>query len=346
MKRAGYLLESAADMDNLRLAYRKAQRGKSGKAEVLAFAQDLDKHLLSLREQILSEQVSVGNYRYFKVYDPKERQICAAAFSERVLHHALMNVCHPHFERIQIYDSYASRIGKGTYKGIERAQQMIKRYEWYLKLDFRKYFDSISHSILKSQLARLFKDQRLLRILYQIIDTYQTAPGRGVPIGNLTSQYFANHYLAVADHYAKEVLHVPAYTRYMDDMVLWHNDKAELLEIGKRFDDFTTSTLRLELKPVCLNGSSKGLPFLGYLVFPGRIHLAQRSRSRFTQKLKKYQSLYDQQQWDDKTFQNHLMPLLAFTEKADAVAFRRQVLRAVSAGYQSGVAGRLVEQHA
>ena len=290
MKRAGYLLESAADIDNLRLAYWKAQRGKSGKTEVLAFTQDLDRHLLSLREQILSGQVSVGNYHYFKVYDPKERQICAAAFSERVLHHALMNVCHPHFERVQIYDSYASRIGKGTYKAIERAQQMSKRFGWYLKLDFRKYFDSI--------------------------------------------------------HHAKESLRIPAYVRYMDDMVLWHNNKAELLEIGKCFDDFTTVTLRLELKPICLNSASKGLPFLGYLIFPSHIHLAQRSRSRFTQKLKKYQQFYDQQQWDEQAFQNHLMPLLAFTEQADAVAFRRQVLRAASAGYLSGVAGRLVEQHA
>lgn len=133
--------------------------------------------------------VSVGDYHYFKVFDPKERSICAAAFNERVLHHALMNVCHPIFERAQIFDSYASRIGKGTYAALDRASHFTKRYKWFLKLDFKKYFDSIQHGVVKSQLQRLFKDQELLNIFNSIIDTYEVAPSQGVPIGNLTSQY-------------------------------------------------------------------------------------------------------------------------------------------------------------
>jgi RNA-directed DNA polymerase len=121
MKRAGYLLESIADIDNLRLAYFKAKKGKSEKHSVHLFTNELDRNLLKLREQILSGKIEVGNYHYFTIYDPKERKICAAAFAERVLHHAIMNICHPYFERYQIYDSYASRIGKGTYAALERA---------------------------------------------------------------------------------------------------------------------------------------------------------------------------------------------------------------------------------
>ena len=333
MKRAGYLYDEMADMDNLRLAYWKAKRGKGSKPDVLDFEANLDLNLVALREQLLSGNASVGSYHYFKVFDPKERQICAAVFSERVLHHALMNICHPFFERFQVFDSYASRIGKGTYKAIDRSKTFSQQYEWYLKLDVRKYFDSVCHQVLKGQLFRLFKDPHLLQVFNDIIDTYEVEKQRGVPIGNLTSQYFANHYLAIADHYVKEKLKIPAYVRYMDDMVLWHNNKTQLLEIGKKFEDFINNTLRLDLKLFCLNRSAKGLPFLGYILFPNRILLAQRSRSRFHKKLKQYERNYQKQYWNERDYQRCLIPLLAFTERADAGAFRRQVLRAVSAGY-------------
>lgn len=158
MKREGYLMERIADPDNLRLAFWKAKRGKSAKLEVMAYQKNLDKNLLFLRNELIAGEVTVGNYHYFKVYDPKERQICAAAFSERVLHHALMHVCHDNFEKYQIYDSYASRLGKGTFAALERATLFQKQYPWFLKLDVRKYFDSIDHSILKNLLRKRFKD--------------------------------------------------------------------------------------------------------------------------------------------------------------------------------------------
>lgn len=333
MKRVGYLYENVFDMDNLRLAYWKAKRGKGCKPNVVAFESTLDTNLLLLHNQLKLGSISVGNYHYFKVFDPKERQICAATFSERVLHHALINVCHPYFERFQTFDSYASRLGRGTYRALDRAKGFSEKYKWFLKLDVRKYFDSICHQTLKKQLIRLFKDPLLLQLLYRIIDTYEIQKERGVPIGNLTSQYFANHYLAIADHYVKEQLKIPAYVRYMDDMVLWHHDKSLLLEIGKKFESFIHLNLQLKLKPPCLNQTKKGLPFLGYILYPNRISLSQRSRSRFYQKLKLYERNYQQQDWSERDYQNCLIPLLAFTERADAVAFRRQVLRAVSDRY-------------
>ncbi len=325
MKRPGFLIEPIANMANLELAYYKARRGKAAKAQVLAFGKNLRANLKHLQAQILSGDVEIGGYHYFTVFDPKKRQICAAPFSQRVLHHALMNVSHPYFERQQIHDSYASRIGKGTYAALERAAAFNGKYAWYLKLDVRKYFDSVHHGVLRSQLCRLFKDPHLLRIFDRILDSYAVQPGCGVPIGNLTSQYFANHYLSPADHYAREVLQAPAYVRYMDDMVLWHDDKAALLEAGRRFQDFIRERLKQELKPFCLNKNTAGLPFLGYLLYPDTTRLAHRSRRRYIQKIKTYQAALDGGVWTQQEFQNHATPLTAFTRHADAKAFRQKV---------------------
>jgi hypothetical protein len=323
-------MEKIADPDNLRFAFWKAKRGKSAKEEVMVYQKNLDKNLLFLRNELVAGEVTVGNYHYFKVYDPKERQICAAAFSERVLHHALMNICHDNFEKYQIYDSYASRLGKGTFAALERAALFQKQYPWFLKLDVRKYFDSIDHSILKNLLCKRFKDPFLMQTFTKIIDSYHTGPAKGVPIGNLTSQYFANHYLAVSDHFIKENLEISAYIRYMDDMVLWGHDKAELNRKGKQVDEFLGVTLGLALKPVCLNHSSKGLPFLGYLVYPNAIKLNRNSRVRFIKKLKQYEQNLTTEVWNQDEYQRHILPLLSFVKHADSIGFRRKWLQSQS----------------
>ncbi|MBN2090008.1 RNA-directed DNA polymerase [candidate division KSB1 bacterium] len=326
MKRQGHLIEKIADIENLQLAYYKAQKGKSAKPAVYEYGKRLSENLQQLQQQILTGEVEVGNYHYFTLYDPKKRLICAAPFPQRVFHHALMNICHPFFEKIQIFDSYASRIGKGTYSALERARYFNQHYQWFLKLDFRKYFDSIDHIILKKQLGRIFKDSRLLNILAGIIDSYAINPGKGVPIGNLTSQYFANHYLACLDHFVKEILKIEAYDRYMDDMVLWHQDKNYLLQAGKCLSQYAEQQLALTLKPFCLNHHSRGLPFLGYLVYPDQVRLAHRSRIRFIRKLRLYENKLLTGIWDQKAYQNHIIPLIAFTEKANAREFRKKMI--------------------
>jgi len=322
----GRLIEQIAGLENLQLAYYKAQKGKADRVEVIEYGKRLQENLLNLQRQIVSGNVETGNYHYFTVYDPKKRIICAAPFGQRVLHHALMNICHPFFEKVQIYDSYASRIGKGTCAALERAKQFNKRYKWFLKLDFRKYFDSLDHAIIKNQLHRLFKDRRLLKIFERIIDSYRVDPGKGVPIGNLTSQYFANHYLASLDHYVKEVLKIKAYIRYMDDLVLWHDTKEILLNAGFSLKQYAEKELNLTLKPICLNRNSHGLPFLGYLVYPGKTRLAHRSRTRFIKKLRIYEDNLISGIWTQEEYQHHVLPLIAFTEHADAKGFRKKVL--------------------
>jgi retron-type reverse transcriptase len=326
MKRETNLVEKIANIDNLRLAFWKAKKGKSSNTQVLVFQKKLDRNLLQIRTQILETKISNGNYIYFKIFDPKERLICAAPFDQRVLQHALMNICHLSFEKYQIHDSYASRLGKGTYAALDRAITFQKKYNWYLKLDIRKYFDSIDHNILKTALHKRFKEEKLNNLFGLIIDGYSTEPYKGLPIGNLTSQYFANHYLAISDHFIKEHLKIEAYVRYMDDMVLWSNNKNELLEKGKQFEEFIAAKLKLTLKYFCLNKTIIGLPFLGYVVYKNRLHLNQNSRNRFRAKLKEYEKQLKNSNWSQNQYQAHLLPLLAFAKKAKSSTFRSQCI--------------------
>jgi retron-type reverse transcriptase len=333
MKRTNYLIEKIADPDNLRLAFWKAQKGKSEKTEVVSYRNELDKNLMLLREQILSGDVSVGKYYYFKIFDPKERQICAAAFDERVLHHALMNACHDTFEKYQIFDSYACRIGKGTFAALNRAKYFQKKYQWFLKLDVRKYFDNIDHEILKNRLQNRFNEKHLLLIFEKIIDSYSVenvhdpSLQTGIPIGNLTSQYFANHYLAFADRYLKETVQMPAYVRYMDDMALWSNNKTELLEVGKKFENFISDNLHLQLKPFCLNATEQGMPFCGYMFFPDKIRLKSANKKRFITKIELYQQQLDRGEWSQKEYQNHIIPMISHVKYADTFNFRQQIIK-------------------
>jgi retron-type reverse transcriptase len=325
MKRVGYLLESIADMDNLRLAVWKAGKGKRYSRQVIDYSNHLETNLLKLQSEILSGKVKVGNYRYFKVYEPKERQICASAFSEQVLHHALMNICHSYFESYQIYESYASRKGKGVYAALEKAQHFTQKHTFFLKLDVKKFFDSILHSVLKSQLAKRFKDQQLLQILYQIIDSYEAQPDRGVPIGNLTSQYFANHYLASLDHFIKDELRCKAYVRYMDDMIIWHDSKEFLKEIKEKINDYIENNLRCTLKPSLLNFTAQGLPFLGYRLFPTHTKLLHKSKIRFIRKINRAKADFERGEITESKYQQKILPLLSFIFKADTQSFRKSI---------------------
>lgn len=326
MKRAKGLFQQVGELDNLYFAFWKASKGKRYSQEVLSFQVRLEENLLRIQASILNEKVEVGDYRYFKVYEPKERQICASAFKEQVLHHALMNICHNDFERRLIFDSYASRKGKGTYAALERAKVFTHQYPWFLKLDVRKFFESIEHTVLKQQLARIFKEPAILKIFFQIIDSYEASPNRGLPIGNLTSQYFANHFLSDLDHYIKEELGIKAYVRYMDDMVLWHNDKTVLKSTFERIRGFVEQKLLCNLKPELLNRTKLGLPFLGYRIFPHYIILLQKSKLRFIKKVFHTDTNYHNGNWHEAACQKHFSPLIAFIEHADTKVFQRNVI--------------------
>lgn len=239
-----------------------------------------------MAEELRSEEVSVGDYHYFTIHDPKERVICAASFRERVLHHAIINVCDDVFERYQIFDSFACRVGKGQTAALARSQHFARRNTWYLKMDVHKYFDSIDHSVLMGLLARLFKDAPLLRLFEKIVDSYETTLGRGISIGNLTSQYFANYYLGVLDHFIKERLKVVGYVRYMDDMVCFSKSREELKAVESEIVSFASTCLNLEFNCSLRNRTAHGFPFLGFRVHPNKLRLLQKTKRRFLTKIR------------------------------------------------------------
>jgi RNA-directed DNA polymerase len=317
MKRLNLSLEQIADRENLYFATWKAAIGKRHSEEVQFFMANIENELTLMASQILSGYIDVGNYRYFVVYEPKERKICASVFRENVLHHAIMNVCHHMFERQLIHDTYASRIDKGIYKALDQAQRYTRANEWFLKLDVRKFFDQIHHNVLKRQLDRICKSVPIFLLFDKIIDSYESEPDRGVPIGNLTSQYFANHYLSPLDHFIKETLGAKCYVRYMDDMVLWSNDKAELKQWLVAINRYVEQQLLCTLKEPILQRSNVGLPFLGYRVLDRRLRLLPQSKRRFFKKASEIEENYHSGEWSEAYCRQRMEPLLAFVQHAD-----------------------------
>lgn len=316
MKRAGNLAEKIGDIENLRSAFLKARRGCSGKSCERAFRERLDENLLRIREEWLAGTLMPEPYSEFTIYDPKERVIHAPSFRDRVVQHAVMNVCDEFFEKAQIFDSYASRKGKGVDACLKRAAAFAGKYKWFVKFDIHKYFDSVEHGVLKTALSRRFKDGTVLRYFFALIDGYESSRERGIPIGSLASQYFANLYLASADRFCKETLRVPAYVRYMDDFVLFFNDSTSAGFARERVSEFLTRALLLEHNPVTTNTTKHGLTFLSYRICDRGIFLSRKAKRRFVRKMA--DALRDE---DAGT----TLSLIAFVRRARSFAFRRRL---------------------
>lgn len=250
MKRVGGFFERIVGFDNLLLAQRRAARGKRCRTSVARFEFHLEHELFELQDELMTGSYQPGEFFTFEVRDPKRRAICAAPFRDRVVHHALCHVLEPHFERRAIFDSYACRLGKGTHAAIARARQFARRHPYFLKCDVRKFFASVDHGVLFGLLERLFKERPLLDLLARIINHAppDSAPGKGLPIGNLTSQHFANLYLGELDHFLKDQLHIKGYLRYMDDFLLFAEDKPSLHLWLADLEDLLEERLDLGLK--------------------------------------------------------------------------------------------------
>lgn len=327
MKRAKNLYHLIPTHENLHEAFRKAAKRKQTDAEVIRFRSDFDANIQKLREQVLAIEPDVGHYRFFTIRDPKVRTVCAASFPERVLHHAIMNVCEPVLDSCAIYDSHACRKGKGNRRALARAQKFARRNAWYLKLDIGKYFDSIDHAIALRLLSRRFKDEELLALFEKILDTHHTRPGKGIPIGNLFSQHLANFYLCGLDHWIKEERNIKGYVRYMDDFILFSKEKGILKTELKKIEHYLKSQLELMLKPnIQLNRCSKGISFLGFRVFPAHIHLLPRSMKRFSKKYREYEKKYCEGIWSERVMVRRMESPAAFTNLCDSVPFRRLMI--------------------
>jgi hypothetical protein len=216
MKRLNHVFDTLCDPITLSHAFGRVKQGKARDCDVRAFAANLTANINQLAHELREGTFRFGGYRYFSVHEPKERRIAAAPVRERIVHHAIIAVCGTRLENSLTPHTYACRKDMGQWKAVSRAFSLAGRHEWALKVDIKSYFDSIDHEILLDMLARKIKDKRLLALMHNLVASYATAPGRGLPIGNLTSQYFANLYLDPLDR-----LPGPPRVRYMDDTIFF-----------------------------------------------------------------------------------------------------------------------------
>jgi RNA-directed DNA polymerase len=327
MQRDAINLHDLAGRDNLLLATWKAARAKRTRPAVARFLADLDNQLDRLAQNILHERVPLGRMRRFVIHDPKRRIITAACFADRVLHHAILNQAEPRFERMLVDSCYACRPGKGVHAAALAVQRNLQRWPWLVQVDVNGYFPSIDHGILKVLLASRFKGDGFLALLGRIIDQGATdTPGRGLPIGALTSQHFANAYLDAADRLLLAHREVRAHVRYMDDIVWWCPTRAAALATLDELHAFLWQERRLRLKPAAHIGqSAQGLAFCGYRVRQGVVLASSRKLSRYRAGLARVRAAMDNGVASTLQAQRAYDALLASLADAQTLAFRRRV---------------------
>jgi RNA-directed DNA polymerase len=330
VKRHAGLFEKVVSFENLLRAAHRAARGKRDRPSVARFEFHLEQELLALQAQLAAGAYQPGAFFTFEIRDPKRRSICAAPFRDRVVHHAVCGVLEPLFERRLIFDTYACRPGKGTHAAIARAQDFARRYHYFLKCDVRKFFASVDHALLRTLLARMFKDQPLLDLLGRIIahSPHGSEPGRGLPIGNLTSQHFANLYLGELDHHLKEGKRVKGYLRYMDDLLLCADEKPTLHLLHAEIRRFLHEHLLLTLKEGAtqLAPVSEGIPFLGFRIYPRLIRLSPRTLRRFHRQVREGERRFAAGAIDLAALTDSVASLYAHLSHADTLTLRRRMV--------------------
>ena len=281
-RRARIDLSDVAAWDNLEVALWSAARRKRTRPDVAAFLAAGPRALARVQQALLAGRLPDGGGHGFRIRDPKPRLIHAATFPDRVAHHALMRLLEPRLEQALVPTSFACRPGRGVHAALRHAQACAQRWPWHLKLDVRHYFPAIPHAPLLALLARRFKGSALI-LVQRILEGHQDSPGRGLPIGALTSQHFANQYLGEADRFALARPECRAHLRYMDDLVLWCVGRTEGRALHRALARFCGERLGLELKPPVLMPVSAGLGLCGMRVYPGTIKLGRRRKRRWKQ---------------------------------------------------------------
>lgn len=288
MKRKGNLFQSIISIENLMKADEKSQKGKQKQYGVKLHNRNREKHIVQLHEMLKTKTYKTSEYDIFKVFEPKERDVYRLPyFPDRICHHAIMNVLEPVFVAVFTADSYSCIKGRGIHKASFNLRKALKDKEetiYSLKLDIKKFYPNVDHDILKALLRRKFKDDDLIWLLDEIIDS---APG--LPIGNYLSQYLANFYLTYFDHWIKETLRLKYYFRYADDIVILHKDKKVLHRILNLIKSYFKLNLNLEVKenwqvfPI----EKRGIDFVGYVHYHTHVRLRKSIKKRFAKMLKR-----------------------------------------------------------
>ncbi len=343
MRKYNKLFDKIIDLENLFSAWDEFKKGKGKKPDVLRFEKNLEQNIFQLHRDLRDGIYKHGGYTSFYIRDPKLRHIHKARVRDRVLHHAVFKVLNPIFEPTYIHNSFSCRIGKGNHKGVETLASMLRKVSknnikpcFVLKCDVRKFFDSIDHDILIALLQRKINDKNIMDLLRQIVGSYFTrerereresrnhCAKKSIPIGNLTSQLFANVYMNGFDQYMKHDLKVKYYARYTDDFVIISDDKNYLGKLLSPIRLFLKEKLKLELHPdkVSIRKYHHGIDFLGYVVLPYHIKLRTKTKKRMLSKLNGQMEKYKEGIIDKSTLFVSFQSYLGVLSHADTYHLR------------------------
>ncbi len=348
MKAYGNLYSELCSYENLELAFKKARKRKTKKDYVIEFEANLENNLLQLKNELQTFSYQPLPLTNFVVRDPKTRKISASHFRDRVVHHAICNMIEPIFEPRFIYDSFANRKGKGTHKAIKRFEYFLGKVginrksvppphevdENYvsgfaLKADIRHYFDSVDHQILLEILRNRIKDTEVIWLIKRILEHHKSeVPEKGMPLGNITSQIFANIYLNELDQFVKHKLKAEYYLRYVDDFIILHLDRTTLECWQAEISIFLRKRLDLELHPEKSRviPLRKGITLLGFRVFYQYKLLKKSNARRIWKRLERFRQKYEEGEMDRKEVVRSLEGWLAYASFADSYNFRRRVM--------------------
>ena len=333
--------DRVASFDALLAAARRAARGHGRGVGCCVFMLDLDAEILALERDLRTRRYVPGPYRSFVLHQPKPRRICAAPFRDRVVHHALCAEIGPLLERGALSTSFACRPGKGVHAALRHVRRMVRRQRYALKLDIRHFFETLDHAVLLRRLGRRLRDEGLLWLVERILQlgVPGSPPGKGVPIGNLTSQYFANFYLDPLDRFLCRELRVAGHCRYMDDILIFGDTKSSLWRAWAHVRRFVAERLRLQLKDEVTRvmPTACGVPFTGFVVFPAFVRLDRARMRRWGRCLARLQRAVEQGRIDEETFARAADSLVAWAAHANTDAWRRAwVRRRVGAASRRG----------
>lgn len=324
MKVAHTLYNQISSIEHLFQAWNSFKIGKRHKKDVQRFEVNLENNLFGLHEQLITKTYRHQSYVAFNIYDPKFRHIHKAIVEDRIVHHAVVSVIEPLFDKTFIYDSYSCRVSKGTHKAVERLFVFVRKVSrnytqscFALKLDIKKYFASVNHEILLKIICKRVKDPDLLWLIENIIGSFSKTTG--IPIGNLTSQIFANIYLNEMDQFMKHDLKVKYYIRYCDDFIVIANEKKYLEALIPKIQSFLNDRLKLSLheKKIIIRKLNQGIDFLGYVVLPHYILPRTKTKRRIFKKLK--------EKIGSENFNQSLQSYLGYLKHANAYKVQQKI---------------------
>ena len=329
------IFDEIISLENLFLAWQEFRCGKSNRPDVQQFEFNLEDNLFKLHRELKDRTYRHSHYTAFSVCDPKPRRIHKACVRDRVLHHAVFRILYPIFDKNFIFDSYSCRLAKGTHRAVSRLESFARKLSWNnhknilaLKCDIRKFFDSVDQDILLKLISKKVSDDQALWLIETIVRSFKTEENKGLPLGNVTSQLFANIYLNELDQFVKHRLRIKYYLRYCDDFIIFNKNKDCLFKLTETISNFLESNLKLALHSdkIIIRKYHQGVDFLGYVVLPSYRVLRTKTKRRILKKIKNRHQELRNNLISEQSFHQSLQSYFGVLKHCRGYNIRRQIL--------------------